>query len=396
MLLQQSPPLRMQKPNFTVIPDTNILWASEKTECVAPAFQAFWDQFSKAADFALFIPEVVLGELKYQHFESARKALDAARQHLDRLSSITGNQHHTRSTEERIRKQIDSKFHRWLKEIGAREIPIPASKIDIQALAQSAIWRKGVFAPDAKAPDAEKVFRDALILESVVEYVHCEPSKQVAFLCNDHLLRTWTVAVLKSHTNLQAFESLEEFGSQIRLLAENLTQQFVKQISSRAAACFFAQDDPSTLYYSANVKGVIREKFRYELSLADSETASNPRHLHNGAWIISRPSFVEILNDDEYQWKSLVRTAIQFEIRKEQRTIFQAVDVDVSFVNLFLAFAVYWKAQFRKDGRLRRAEVVEIKLDSRELRDSSQEELAKYKLVPHQQPLLLQPQDDES
>jgi PIN domain len=384
----------MQKPKFTVIPDTNILWASEKTDCVAPTFQAFWNEYSKAADFALFVPEVVIGELKYQHFESARKALDSARQQLDRLSAITRNQHHVRSTEERIRKQIDSKFRRWLKEIGANEIPIPTSKIDIQELAQSAIWRKSVFAPDAKAPDAEKGFRDALILESVVEYVHREPSKQVAFLCNDHLLRTSTVAALKSHTNLQAFESLEEFGSQIRLLAENLTQQFVKQISSRAAACFFAPDDPSTLFYSANVKGVIREEFNYELSLADSTEPSNSRQLHHGAWIISRPSFVEILNDDEYQWKSLVRTAIQFEIRK-QRTILSTVDVSVT--NLFLAFAVYWKARVRKDGRLQGAEIVEIKLDNRESRDASQEELGRYRLVSHEPPPPPPyPQDDES
>ena len=50
-----------------VIVDTNIVWHKDKTPPVNPEFDAFWTEQQRLVDLELKIPDVVRGELLFQH-----------------------------------------------------------------------------------------------------------------------------------------------------------------------------------------------------------------------------------------------------------------------------------------------------------------------------------------
>ena len=61
--------------NEIVFVDTNILFRPDKKELVCTEFKEFIEEYSKEFDFKLKIPDVVKGELKYQHVNTAQNKL---------------------------------------------------------------------------------------------------------------------------------------------------------------------------------------------------------------------------------------------------------------------------------------------------------------------------------
>ena len=107
-----------------VICDTSILWHEDKSLTVSADFETFWSVQSSQFDLSLVIPDVVKGELLYQHCTSCRKLLKSTEENLQKISAITVAQHSIRLTSEKIRGQIEEKFDKWVRQHKAIMLPI--------------------------------------------------------------------------------------------------------------------------------------------------------------------------------------------------------------------------------------------------------------------------------
>jgi hypothetical protein len=77
------------------------------------------------------------------------------------------------------------------------------SGISPSPFCESAIWRPAPFTADAKNPDLEKGFRDALIAEMVTHFVARETREvNIAFLCDDFLPHTTVAERLKAEVSI--------------------------------------------------------------------------------------------------------------------------------------------------------------------------------------------------
>jgi hypothetical protein len=107
-----------------------------------------------------------------------------------------------------------------------------------------------------------EVLRDTLILETVAHFVGQETRNlNIAFVCNDFLLRTTAGNRLSSDSRFGVYESLSEFSSYIKLTRERLTNEFIRAIMKRARDKFFKKGDPLCLWERENIHQKIVENF---------------------------------------------------------------------------------------------------------------------------------------
>jgi hypothetical protein len=303
---------RRTPPSHIVICDTNILWHDDKSRVVNPVFDEFWQKHSEAFPMKLIVPDVVCGELLFQQTTSACKSLTKANSSFEELSRVTEKKYSHRATDEKIRKHAAERFQGWLDSKQAEVKKPPLSDIDWPELIRCAVWRKPPFTFDSQAPRNEKGFRDALILETVAAI--CKESngqESIAFICADNLLRKASEERLGSVKHLTVYESLLEFESFIQLTQQNLTDEFVKGILSRARVKFFTRRNDESLFYKADLYRVLIEKYKSQL-----ESPSEPTYIFNipgqnvspisqragkESCLIGPPEFVKLIQPNEYQ-----------------------------------------------------------------------------------------------
>jgi PIN domain len=348
---------RRTPPPHIVMCDTNILWHEDKARVVNPVFDDFWQKHSEAFPMKLIVPDVVRGELLFQQTTSACKSLTKANNLFEELSRVTEKKYSHRATEEKIRKHVAERFERWLDSKQAELKQPPLSEIDWPELIRCAIWRKPPFTFDSQAPRNEKGFRDALILETVAAI--CKEStgqESIAFICADTLLRKASEERLGAVKHLTVYESLLEFESFIQLTQQNLTDEFVKGILSRARAKFFTRHNRESLFYKADLHRVLLEKYKKQLE-APSEFAfviSIPGQNVSPIWqrvagepcSIGRPEFVKVIQPNEYHWSAKVTFSRLFERAGSWPSI-----EETEYKKVVLAINVEWKATVRNDGR---------------------------------------------
>lgn len=180
--------LRTKPIPHVIIPDTSILWCEDKKPAVSPDFESFWDNHQKLVPLELVIPEIVRGELLFQQVTSALKQYEKVTSTLGELSAIAQCKHEFSITAEEIKAQVCHKFDRWMERKGGQGKALP-QQIGWARLAEAAVWRQPPFSFDPKNPDNEKGFRDALILETICDFVSEETRDVgIAFVCSDKLL----------------------------------------------------------------------------------------------------------------------------------------------------------------------------------------------------------------
>lgn len=156
---------------FIIIPDTSILWCTDKSHAVNPEFDEFWDKHSGIIQLELLIPEVVKGELLFQQTESAIKSYDKACELLEKVGLITKRKLKINTQRNELKERVETKFNNWVKKKKAKVQRTPLlSKEKWEALIDNSIWRKPPFEEDTKISDNEKGFRDALIIETLCSW----------------------------------------------------------------------------------------------------------------------------------------------------------------------------------------------------------------------------------
>ena len=363
---------------------------------VNPEFDEFWDNHSDFVNFELSIPEVVRGELLFQQTTSAIKALDKANENILAVSEITNNDLKISTTKEKIKHQVEKKFDKWLKGKKGVICTTPIETIDWKNICESAVWRKHVFSPDKKNPDAEKGFRDRLIYESVLNFVQNEKRKgvKISFICNDFLLRTNAKKKLVNDRRFSCYENLPEFSSYLKLNHEQLTDKFIKSILSKAQHKFFAIGDYESLYYKENISNLIHEKYGNYIKFP--ERSKNPLFDISGnlntseSWIqsassslfISNPEFQNLTGERQYHWESKISQAIVY---KRELNLYTGLLVPTSpstidEMTLFLEFKIAWRADVRKNSTFYNVELEDVIMSKNEFRFSTPKEKEYYGL----------------
>ena len=116
----------------------------------------------------LIVPEVVIGELQFQQTTSAIKLASTIRNQTQDLSGVTQFKYRSVLDDTKIKEQISNKLKKWIKSLNGIVASTPIDNIDWSKMVQHAIWREEPFTFDPKDKINEKGFRDALILETLV------------------------------------------------------------------------------------------------------------------------------------------------------------------------------------------------------------------------------------
>lgn len=356
-----------------VIPDTNIIWFKDKTKVVNPDFDLFWNTYAQESNLKLIIPDVVKGEILFQQSTSAIKQMNRATECMTEVCGITEYSYTHRMTAKRIRGQIRKRFEKWEKQKKAIIALLPVEDINWNEIIQSSIWREPPFESDPKNPDNEKGFRDALILETIIEYVKNNSGDRLfAFICNDNLLRDTTAKKLKTNENFSVYKSIEDFESYLKLQHEELTDKFIKSILKKASLKFYNPQDDNCLAFKERLPNMIEDKFGKYINdpkLSDEKQAlmtglrSSSQKWEpsaGGKYWVSNSQFVKIENKTNYHWSTEVVYAKKF-IRESVNYLLALSSIDADRV-LLIKFEVEWTSKVFRDGRFRQPTIQNIEM----------------------------------
>jgi len=387
---------RKKPPRHRLFPDTNVLWHEFKDVPVAPDFSEFWETHSTTFDIDLCLPDVVFEELLYQHTSTALKVLERADKQFSTVASIAASKYQHRVKPDRVKRDVRAKMDRWVNEMHASILPTPTSSIDWQLLISNAVWRKPPFI-EGKDRDSEKGFRDALILETFAASVIAEPKVNAVLITGDTVLRSAAKARLKKTLNASIYESLEEFSSVLRLLDQELTEEFVRSIQRKARRKFYSDDDQNSLLLRERLVTKIREQFEQEFEppqlragirgLAGLGGISSAKP---GVWKavtdesiwIKAPSFVEREDESTFVWKSSITffQLFQYSGRSLPSTLLTSNPRDGQRNLRKMEYSVIWSSKVSKDGRFRSIEVRKFSLAERTFELPTDEDINRYDL----------------
>jgi hypothetical protein len=304
---------------------------------------------------------------------------------------------------------------RWIKSKDAQVLPIPIASIDWKTLCNSAIWRIAPFVPDAKNPDAEKGFRDALISETVVALAKAESRNvNIAFVCNDFVLRTATAERLKADARFACYESLLDFSSYIKLTREKLTNEFIKKIVKRAAEKFYSEEDPNCLLLKEDLIAKLEinrshcemPDFAPPITYVSSVppiriTGSSPLSylapIQNSLfsqsvfptwtpdtrsrWVIGPQEFQNVTGDRTYHWKTTLTYVRKY---SSTNSVGDAGSGSLEFTFgdkiLLVKFNVFWKANVKDDARFHNVALESTDFDGKEFRPPTDAERQRFEL----------------
>jgi hypothetical protein len=369
-----------------VFVDTSILWHEDKSHIVDPAFDDFWDEYSRDFKMELVVPEVVKGEILFQHSTSAIKSMERATECIKKVCKITKKTYSHRITETGIKKGVAKRFEAWLSSKGGVIAPTPFSKIDWKDMVERAIWRKPPFPYDPRKTEIEKGFRDAVIAETVV-YTAGKDSRKIRriFLCKDELLGDTGVAKLKW---LETYESIDDFRSYLKLTKEKLEDKFITSILKKASLKFWSKLDPKCLYNRENIWDQMGKLYPDSFEIpavfktSPGQTGEdNWKPLDSGRIWLGKAEFEELVSPNEYHWINKITYVRQF--RYEPTTISFPPDnalaghlIEVSSLKAILVsvFKVKWKSKVTTDGRFRNLSLLEIKHEDTSFREPTEAE----------------------
>ena len=383
--------IRKQKPKpHVVVPDTSTLWHDDKHHVVDPRFEKFWHAYASPFSLELRIPEVVKGELLFQQTTSAFKSLKRVNAAIEEVQCVTHKKYSHRITDTRVRQEVEAKFDHWNAVKHATIVPTPTNVIVWPELIQKAVWREPPFEPDHKNTDQEKGFRDALILETLVN--DCATDSRdilIAFLCKDRLLRETAEARLAADSRVTAYELIEDFKTYLDLTNEKLEDAFIRGIIKRASEKFFSKGDERCLYFRDSVKSILQEKYkRYFENPEESEDRAfglifpsgldrwSP--LDGGTYWISRSRFVETDDEGQYVWQNTVTFVRQY-TRTDAFTSHEERETKEVRV-LILPCLITWRARVTSDGRFWEYSYVDDKMEGNTFRARTDDDISEWNL----------------
>jgi hypothetical protein len=380
-------------PKHYLIVDTNELFQEVKNEKISESFEKFWFAYGNKYSLQVLIPNVVLGELKYQHTQHAQKILSRIESQCKTLSTSTSKDYFVPASHKKVKSDVEAKISKWIKFIKAEVVETPINSINWNGLIDNAIWRLPPFDSD---PSKEKGFRDALIYETTVQLVKENPHNTYAFVSNDRLLSDTTEKALKKNDNCSVFETLEDFSSYLKLLDEKLSSDFVKSIQRRAKEKFHSRTGSNDLITKEGIVKFITDEFSdafkinenygFGVGLMGLQSLANQGQKGSwsqinkeGIWIQS-PEFNKKEGDRTYWWQSTIKFVQLFKYSSGSGDTILGSYLDGEVRVRIFPFTVIWKSDVKTDGRFFNIEFVEVTQEEKIFEKPTDEQVDRYNL----------------
>jgi len=379
-------------PKHLLVVDTNELWQETKNEAISEIFEEFWSEHSYKYTLELHIPEVVRGEILFQHTNSALKALNRANNQFKNMSRSANKGYKHTVTPAKIRKDVEAKIDKWIKVKSAVVVPTPIDEIDWNKVINNAVWRNPPF---EEATNNEKGFRDAMILETLRCISNKENTLNIAFVSRDKLLVETATKELKGNKLLSCFESLEQLASYLKLKEKKLKDEFIVAIQKRASEKFYDFKSNSGVLRSNEIVSHIRSKFSESfvlhqhgglnsLAMLSGLTGKSPAsskwddYSDESIWIQS-PEFEKIEGERTYHWSNVISFVQLFKYRSgDQGTLLSYQDGEIHI--RIIRFTVKWKADVKTDGRFQNIKFLEVKPKETRFEKPSNDDIERYRL----------------
>ena len=275
--------------------DTNVIYNSSSSELLTKETSELIERYSTPTDIKIswHLPEIVMDERRFQMRKKGFELLLPIR----KLEKLLG--HNLMIDEQiicdRVNDAIDKNVIRHNIEIEKLAI----EKVQWQEIINKASFRL----PPFEDGDKEKGFRDALVLETVLQVIEKSPvsakSCRIVFITNDKLLSNAFVSKTVSRKNVNLLPSISDLESLINVLDSQIKEDLVNEISQHAKELFFLPAVENTLYYKEKIGDIINQKFGEKLS----EYPQSANRRENVQWWIGNPGFVKKIKQRVY-WKT--------------------------------------------------------------------------------------------
>ncbi len=291
---------RKKQPQLWAVFDTSAIHTHVADNLVRSRTRQLVQAHSAHTDLQVrwFLPETVVRERLFQMRERANELLSTLRE-LERLFG-----HNLNITSVIIADRVDAFVEKQLSDLGIESCALSLETVDWSAMIECALERK----PPFEKGEAEKGFRDALVLETFMQIAGSAPSSgcQVAFVTEDLLLRDAASQRAEGRRHIRVLANLSDLEGLINTLVSDVPLEWVEKFRPRAAEYFFTQGDETTLFYKLSVREGIDEKCAAHL---EAKPAGSARR-SNGRRMISAPNFVSKA-DRRYTWETFISISAQ-------------------------------------------------------------------------------------
>jgi hypothetical protein len=276
---------KKQIPELKVLFDTNALYTQMASDLVKPEVALLVKEHSNYADHKLswYLPDIVRHERQFQMIKAGLSLVPS----INKLEKLLGHNFGINESilESRVKQAVDSQ----LAELKLTVVGVDVNKVDWEKMMLNAVYRRPPFDPGER----EKGFRDALVIESLLQLIDQSPVTptvcRVVLISEDKLLSEAAKLAVASFTNVRILNTLEELRGLISTLVSEVDEKFVEEIQNKAKSYFFAKEDKTTLFYKEGLRDQIKEQFSQELD-AKPEGINE---IEAGTWYIGNPRFVK-------------------------------------------------------------------------------------------------------
>lgn len=252
--------MSVERPTIYVILDTNCLFevgfnfARFRTREVIARSQAY-----SHVQVNWLVPTMVRLERRYQMFKDAVPLLKAAKDfHKTFGGKLLGD------TEESLGQRIDEHISRQMEELGISEIELQPSQVNwTQLMFDSAMRNPPFSVSDQEGASTEKGFRDAIIQETVCQYLDGYKGnldRVHAFVSDDKLLRQ-SISSKGRDVVFYVYSKIEDFETYISAIEAKISSDFGRTIAGIAERSLEEATDGSNLLLQMNVFPRIREEY---------------------------------------------------------------------------------------------------------------------------------------
>lgn len=276
---------KKQIPELKVLFDTNVLYTQAASDLVKPEVAALIDEHSTYIDHKItwHIPDIVRHERQYQMIKAGTSLIPS----INKLEKLLG--HNLAINENTLKEQVIRIVNSQLSAMRLNLVTVEASRVNWDKMMLDAAYRQPPFDPGER----EKGFRDALVIESLLQLIHQSPVTpavcRVVMVSEDKLTSEAAKSACISFPNVRILNTLEELRGLINTLVSAVDERFVEEMQSKAQPYFFVKEDKSTLYYKEELRSKIKDKFSVELDA----TPEGITEAEADTWYIGNPRFVK-------------------------------------------------------------------------------------------------------
>ena len=272
-------------PKLLVVFDTNVLFTQIASDLIRNDAQRIIEDNSNHLDLEIiwYLPEVVVGERRYQMLGKANELLP----NMQKLEKLLG--HKFGVGMDTLELHVDKAVSNSIDKHKLQKIGINQSDIDWNNLIERSITRR----PPFESTEKEKGFRDAIIAHSFLQLQKSSPATpnvcRLALVSEDQRLREYVAELTHGSSNVRILKGLDELESLINTLVSTVPEDFAEELARKASKVFFEKGNEKTFYYKEHIGEKIREQYATELK----DTIIPGHSRSGGTWWISEPIFIK-------------------------------------------------------------------------------------------------------